>query len=83
MNTPSLLTVCVGVQPEDAGVWVSKGPAKPTTPFLAPLLLQPVTVWDTGLLVDLKTPEDDKHTHAVINFRPGLCMNRIYHYLDH
>lgn len=55
----------VGVQPEDAGVWVSEGPAQATTPFLAPLLLQPVTVWDAGLLVDLKTPADEEHMRTL------------------
>lgn len=50
------LTVHISVQPEDAGVWESQRPSQPVTPLLPSLLLQPATVRDARLLLDLKTP---------------------------
>lgn len=60
---PQLLTVHVGVQPEDAEVGVSKGTAQPAAALLPPLLLQPLTVRDARLLVHLEAP--DKHNMSV------------------
>lgn len=62
-----ILTVQVGVQPEDAGVGVSKGPAQTAAALLPPLLLQPPTVRHARLLVHLEAPE--KHTR-----RQELCF---------
>lgn len=58
-----ILTVHFGMQPEDAGVGVSKGTAQPAAALLPPLLLQPLTVWDARLLVHLEAP--DKHEASV------------------
>lgn len=73
---PQLLTVHVGVQPEDAEVEVSKGTAQPAAALLPPLFLQPLTVRDARLLVHLEAP--DKHNtsvRAVKSFALGISAN--------
>lgn len=61
-----MLTVHVGMQPEDAGVGVSKGSAQTAAALLPPLLLQPMTVRHARLLVHLEAPGKHK-------YRQELC----------
>lgn len=67
----NILTVHVGMQPEDAGVGVSQGPSEAAAAILPPLLLQPLTVRHARLLVHLETPE--KHTRSHERRSRNLC----------
>lgn len=71
-----LLTVHISVQPEDAGVQESERPSQPIPPLLLPLLLQPATVRDARLFLDLKTPVGCKRTVSALNIELQSAMAR-------
>lgn len=60
-----LLTLRVNLQPENAGVWVPQRPPQPITSLLPPLFLQPATMGNTCLLMDLQTSVG-KHTRKEV-----------------
>lgn len=71
-NRRLLLTVHIGVQPEDAGVRESERPPQPVPPLLLPLLLQPATVRDARLFLDLKTPAGRKTDSQRFKYRAAI-----------